>query len=292
VSNEDHARPVTDQYEATEYPDVSLTNYQAPAITEEFILAVAPPRDIYLSTPAEPESSTLGGRSSESQETTSNQPETKSAQITDSSSYGTLLPTEIPLPPCHQSDKSDGSGHFQKFLFNPAALANVPLDSVETSSGEDDSTTEIPDVTTPVATYNESTSAETSTVAAADGYKYVFKSRPTPNRFYESKSTTAIPSANSTTVAPPTSKRPFVIIGKPIEMRKPVNGRVYSRPSPLPQRKPQTLAQIKILPTRLRSSSSTLQLPNRRFFIGRTLMNNDKNNNQDTSKEDEAKKDA
>jgi hypothetical protein len=83
-----------------------------------------------------------------------------------------------------------------------------------------------------------------------------------------------------------------VIIGKPIEMRKPVNGRVYSRPSPLPQRKPQTLAQIKILPTRLRSSSSTLQLPNRRFFIGRTLMNNDKNNNQDTSKEDEAKKDA
>ncbi|XP_046455918.1 flocculation protein FLO11-like isoform X2 [Daphnia pulex] len=292
VSNED--QPVTDQYEATEYPaDVSLTNYQAPAITEEFIPAVAPPRDIYLSTPAEPESSTLGGSSSESQETTSNQPETKSAQITDSSSYGTLLPTEIPLPPCHHSDKSDGSGHFQKFLFNPAALANVPLDSVETNnSGEDESTTEVPDVTTPVPTSNESTSAETSTVAAADGYKYVFKSRPTPNRFYESRSTTAIPSANSTTVTPPTSKRPFVIIGKPIEMRKPVNGRVYSRPSPLPQRKPQTLAQIKILPTRLRSSSSTLQLPNRRFFIGRTLMNNDKNNNQETSKEDEAKKDA
>ncbi|EFX83786.1 hypothetical protein DAPPUDRAFT_301647 [Daphnia pulex] len=294
VSNEDQARPVTDQYEATEYPaDVSLTNYQAPAITpQEFIPAdVAPPRDIYLSTPAEPESSTLGGSSSESQENTSNQPETKSAQITDPT-YGTLLPTEIPLPPCQHSDKSDGSGHFQKFLFNPAALANVPLDSVETSSGEDESTTEVPDVTTPVPTYNESTSAETSTVGAADGYKYVFKSRPTPNRFYESRSTTAIPSANSTTVAPPTSKRPFVIIGKPIEMRKPVNGRVYSRPSPLPQRKPQTLAQIKILPTRLRSSSSTLQLPNRRFFIGRTLMNNDKNNNQETSKEDEAKKDA
>jgi hypothetical protein len=73
-------------------------------------------------------------------------------------------------------------------------------------------------------------------------------------------------------------------------MRKPINGRIYSRPSSIPQRKPQTLAQIKILPTRLRSSSSTIQLPNRRFFIGRTLMANDKNNHE--SKEDQTKKDA
>jgi hypothetical protein len=59
----------------------------------------------------------------------------------------------------------------------------------------------------------------------------------------------------------------------------------------VPQRKPQTLAQIKILPTRLRSSTSTIQLPNRRFFIGRTLTVTNEKNNRD-SKEEETKKEA
>jgi hypothetical protein len=86
-------------------------------------------------------------------------------------------------------------------------------------------------------------------------------------------------------------RRPFVVIGKPIEMRKPINGRIYSRPLPVPQRKPQTLAQIKILPTRLCSSTSTIQLPNRRFFIGRTLTVTNEKNNRD-SKEEETKKEA
>ena len=292
--------PVTDQYETTEsYTDVPLTKYQQPPaiITQELILSVAPPYyEIHASTP-EPESATfavgtmlqVGDSSSESNEKTSliQQPDER---IKLNVPYGNVLPAGTEHPPPCQTDKSVATGnHFHQFLFNPASLANVPLDS-----GEDASTiaptTVVPDLNTPsTATYNESTSSETSTVASDGGYKYVFKSRPTPNRFYESRSTTAIPSTNnSTTREPPTSRRPFVVIGKPNEMRKPINGRIYSRPLPVPQRKPQTLAQIKILPTRLRSSTSTIQLPNRRFFIGRTLtMTNEKNNRG--SKEEETK---
>jgi hypothetical protein len=300
--------PVTDQYETTEsYPDVPLTKYQQPPAiithTQELIPSVAPPYYEIQASTSEPESATfvvgtmlqVGDSSSESNEKTFLMIQQPDEQMKLNVPHGSLPGTEH-VPPC-QTDKSVATGnHFHQFLFNPASLANVPLDSGE-SSDEDSSTlaptTVVPDLNTPsTAPYNESTLAETSTVASDGGYKYVFKSRPTPNRFYESRSTTAIPSTNnSTTSEPPTSRRPFVVIGKPIEMRKPINGRIYSRPLPVPQRKPQTLAQIKILPTRLRSSTSTIQLPNRRFFIGRTLTMTNEKNNRD-SKEEETKKEA
>ncbi|KZS12046.1 Cuticle-like protein [Daphnia magna] len=310
--------PVTDsndQDEATDLPDIAWTRYKTPAVNQNDVEAVTAPYETAPSySTSDPDSTSIvvgtvfhinGGKSLQSVTTgktddqllrnTSLSNTIYGKKITDdqllrntslsNTIYGKKIP-DHPLP-C-QSDKSSEVVSSPTWLFNTAALANVPLDSRE-SSDEDAATlsptTVVPEVTTIFVASNEA--SETTTVAS-DGYKYIFKSRPTPNRFYETKTTTAEPSSNSTSTAQQTSRRPLVVIGKPVEMRKPINGRVYSRPSPVPPRKSQTLAQIKILPTRLRSSTSTLHLPNRRFFIGRSLMANEKANQE--SKEDEGGK--
>ncbi|XP_057381103.1 mucin-22-like [Daphnia carinata] len=284
--------PVTDSNDkddATDAPDIA--RYKTPVdVNQRYVDAVTAPYESAPSyTTSDPDSTSVvvgtvlhidDGDSSESVTTS------KTGVLTNVSNtiYGTKIP-DHPLP-C-QLDKSSEVSSSPKLLFNTAALANVPLDSRESSA--EDTTTLLPTTFVPDGTTISTASSESSetTTVASDGYKYVFKSRPTPNRFYETKATTAVPSSNSTT-AQPTSRRPLVVIGKPVEIRKPINGRVYARPSPVPQKKPQTLSQIKILPTRLRSSTSTLHLPNRRFFIGRSLMANEKANPE--SKEEEESK--
>ncbi|KAI9552955.1 hypothetical protein GHT06_020840 [Daphnia sinensis] len=278
--------PVTDSTDQDE--DVpAWDKYKTPAFNQKSVEAVTAPYETAPSyTTTDPDSTSVvvgtvlhidGGDSLES--VTKGKADDQVLRNVSNTIYGTKIP-DHPLP-C-QLDKSSEVSSSPKLLFNTAALANVPLDSRESSA--EDATTYLPTTGVPEGTTISTASNESSetTTVASDGYKYIFKSRPTPNRFYETKTTTAVPS-NST--AQPTSKRPLVVIGKPVEIRKPVNGRVYARPSPVPQRKPQTLAQIKILPTRLRSSTSTLHLPNRRFFIGRSLMANEKANRE--SKEEE-----
>lgn len=282
-----------DQDEATNITDTPWTRYRIPVVNQEPVEAVTAPYDAtqLFTTPDVDTTSFVVGTifqvdSGESQEAvTSSKTDYQLITTTPSRIQNTTY--IAPPPPCH-ADKSSEVVSSPKFLFNTAALANLPLDSSE-SSGEDTTplpaTSGIAEVTTPSLASNESTER---TTVASDSYKYTFKSRPTPHRYYETKTTTALPSINSTSTAQPSSRRPLVVIGKPVEIRKPINGRVYSRPSSMSQRKPQTLAQIKILPTRLRSSTSTIHLPNRRFFIGRSLMASEKGNRE--SKEDDEEK--
>lgn len=90
------------------------------------------------------------------------------------------------------------------------------------------------------------------------------------SRFYTNRPSSAPETAKPSTAAPA-----LVVIGKPTEVRKPINGKLYARTSSIPQIKPPSLPQVKILPSRLRiPTPAPAQHPNkeqldRRYFVGR-----------------------
>ena len=193
----------------------------------------------------------------------------KPSYTSTASEYSSAEKTTSPAPTVATTATKDTSAEEVKTVIISALLetSSVAATNYSSDAEEVDSPAYISPESPSSTAASKDTSAEVTTTASP-----VTKRKFTPR----SRFSTTRPPVVQETVKPSTAAPALVVIGKPAEVRKPINGKLYSRTSSLPEAKRPSLPQVKILPSRLRipSPSTAVKRNNdeqleRRYFVGR-----------------------